>query len=467
MKPDPNLSSRNGRVLSVTVTDIAMPGDAGVAKADDFVVFVPGTIPGDRVTIRIVKRERRYGHGEVVAIEEPSPLRVEPACPHFGACGGCTIQSMDYAGQLEMKASHLRESLKRIGRLDVAEDRFEEITPSPRVYLYRSKIELTFGYHGNAVIAGMRGSMTAGGPARSVVLPVPGCRIFSEGLKRILDVVEDHIHREGLFPYDERTKRGTLRHLVLKESKATGRIMAIVETKGGQDHGMGELFRRLKQETPHVTSLWRAVNDRPGSYIDYGRLRHEGGERYIEESLTGLTLRVYPASFFQPNPAGAALIYERVGRIAAELKAGNVLGLYCGMAPMEFVLSRHSQNVVGVDSSRANIENARENALLNGIGNCSFLAGRVEDIVTDRSFMRPDIVVIDPPRSGVSPRGTDLITSLAPKALIYVSCNPATLARDLGRLAAAGYAVELVAPFDLFPHTSHLETLTVLKKRRR
>ncbi len=467
MKLDPSLSSRDGRTLSVTVTDIAMPGDAGVAKAGDFVVFVPGTIPGDRVAIRIVKRERRYGHGEVVAIEEPSSLRVEPACPHFGACGGCTIQSMGYAAQLEMKASHLRESLKRIGRLDVAEDRFEEITPSPRVYLYRSKIDLAFGYHDNAVIAGMRGSMTVGGPARSAVLPVPGCRIFSEGLKRILDVVEDHMHREGLFPYDERTKKGTLRHLVLRESKATGRVMAIVETKGSGDHGMDELFRRLRQETPHVTSLWRAVNDRPGSYIDYGRLRHEGGERYIEESLAGLTLRVYPASFFQPNPAGAALIYERVGRIAAELKARNVLGLYCGMAPMELVLSRHSQNVVGVDFSRANIENARENALLNGIGNCSFLAGRVEDIATGRNFMKPDVVVLDPPRSGLSPRGTDLVTNLAPRALIYVSCNPATLARDLGRLAAAGYAVELVAPFDLFPHTSHLETLTVLKKRRR
>jgi 23S rRNA (uracil1939-C5)-methyltransferase len=134
---------------------------------------------------------------------------------------------------------------------------------------------------------------------------------------------------------------------------------------------------------------------------------------------------------------------------------------------MELVLSRYSQNVIGIDSSRANIENARENALINGINNCSFLAGRVEDIVTDRSLRKPELVVTDPPRSGISPRGIDLITSLAPKTLIYVSCNPATLARDLGRLAAEGYAVELVAPFDLFPHTSHLETLTVLTKKRR
>ncbi|OPX97493.1 MAG: 23S rRNA (uracil-C(5))-methyltransferase RlmCD [Syntrophorhabdus sp. PtaB.Bin047] len=466
MKRDQDLSSRDGRALSVTVTDIAMPGDAGVAKAGDLVVFVPGTIPGDRVAIRIVKREKRYGHGEVVAIEKPSLFRVEPACPHFGACGGCTIQSMDYARQLEMKASHLKESLKRIGRLDVAEDRFEEITPSPQAYFYRSKIELAFGYKGNEVIAGMRGGTTTGGPVRSAVLPVPGCKIFSDGLQRILEVVEDHIHGEGLFPYNEQAKKGTLRHLVLREAKATGHIMVIVETKGAEDHGMGELYRRLTEKTPRISSLWRAINDRPGSYIDYSRLSHEGGERYLDESLAGLTLRIYPASFFQPNPAGAALIYERVGRIAAELKAGNVLGLYCGMAPMELVLSRYSQNVIGIDSSRANIENARENALLNGINNCSFLAGRVEDIVTDRSLRKPELVVTDPPRSGISPRGIDLITSLAPKTLIYVSCNPATLARDLGRLAAAGYAVELVAPFDLFPHTSHLETLTVLTKRR-
>ncbi|MDD3846061.1 MAG: 23S rRNA (uracil(1939)-C(5))-methyltransferase RlmD [Syntrophorhabdaceae bacterium] len=458
-----NPPSNERPTLSVTVTDIAMPGDAGVAKADDFVVFVPGTIPGDRAVIRIIKREKRFGYGEVVAIEEPSPWRVEPACPHFGACGGCTIQSMDYTKQLEMKASHLKESLRRIGRLDLAEDRFEEITPSPQTYFYRSKIELSFGYHGNNVIAGMRENTAPGGLRPPGVLPVPRCRIFSEGLGKILAVIEDHVHSEGLFPYDERSKRGTLRHLVLRESKATGRVMVILETKGAEPHGMDELYRRLTKEAPNVSSLWRAVNDRPGSYIDYGHLRHEAGERYIEESLAGLVFRVYPASFFQPNPAGAALICERVERIAATLKAGNILGLYCGMAPMELVLSRHTRNVVGVDSLKANIENARENALMNGIVNCSFLAGKVENIVMGRGLGRPDLVVIDPPRSGVSPQGTGLITTLAPGTLIYVSCNPATLARDLGRFTAAGYAIELIAPFDLFPHTSHLETLTVLK----
>jgi len=453
--------------LSVTVTDVAMPGDQGVAKVGEFVVFVPGTIPGDRVTIRIVKREKRYGYGEVIAVEEPSPHRVKPSCPHFGACGGCTIQSMEYAKQLEMKDSHLRQSLRRLGRIDVAEDRFDEITPSALIYWYRSKIELAFGDHEGHVIAGMRGGASPAGVTRPGVVPVPQCRIFSTMLEKILAVVGEHIHAEGLFPYDERRKQGTLRHLVLRESKATGQLMVILETRGDEPHGMGELYDRLTREIPQVTSLWRAINNRPGSFIDYGHLRHEGGERYIEESVAGLTFRVYPASFFQPNPAAAALLYEKIGRIAGIRNYGNVLGLYCGMGPIELVLSRHAQKVVGVDSLRENIENARENVLINSVTNCTFLAGKVEDIVMDRAFKKPDLVVIDPPRNGVSPRGMDLITKLNPGTLIYVSCNPATLARDLSRLAATGYSIERVAPFDLFPHTSHLETLTILNKKRR
>jgi 23S rRNA (uracil1939-C5)-methyltransferase len=451
--------------LVVTVTDIAMPGDEGVAKADDFVVFVPGTIPGDRVAIRIVRREKRYGYGEVVALQEPSPYRIEAPCPHFGVCGGCTIQSMDYAKQLEIKGSHLRQSLKRIGGIDVAGGRFSEITPSPLTYFYRSKIELTFGSDGNRIIAGMRESASAGGRVRPGVVPVPDCMIFSPALGEILAVVEEHTHSEGLFPYDERTKRGTLRHLILRQSKSTGNIMVIIETRGDEGHAMGELYDRLKKAVPRVTSLWRAISNRPGSYIDYSHLRHEGGERFIQETLAGLTLNVYPASFLQPNPAGAALLYEEIGRIAGSRQYGNVLGLYCGMAPIELLLSRNAQKVTGIDSLKGNIENARENASINSITNCSFLTGKVEDIVMDRGFKKPDLIVIDPPRSGLGARGMSLMTALMPATLIYVSCNPATLARDLGRLIAAGYSLERVAPFDLFPHTSHLETLTVLKRK--
>ncbi len=453
--------SGGDRHLTVTVTDIAMPGDQGVAKADDFVIFVPGTIPGDRVTIRIVKREKRYGYGEVIAIETPSPHRVDPDCPHFGRCGGCTIQSMEYEAQLELKSSHLRQSLKRIGRIDAPEDLFDDITPSPATYWYRSKVELAFGDSAKNVIAGMRGSPYPG------VVAVPECRIFSPSLKGIAAIVEDYVHAEGFSSYDERKKRGHMRHLIVRRSKTTGAMMVILETKDVELRGMAELYDRLRREVPGVTSLWRAVNNRAGSYIDYGSMHHEGGELFIEEALAGLTFHVHPASFFQPNPEAAELLYKKIDDLAAAGRYRNVLGLYCGMGPIELVLSRHAQRVVGIDSLRANIDNARENSLINGIANCSFLAGNVEDVAMDPAFKKPDLVVIDPPRSGVSPRGIDLITALTPGTIIYVSCNPATLARDLGRLTASGFTIERIAPFDLFPHTSHLETLAVLRKEKR
>ncbi len=169
------------------------------------------------------------------------------------------------------------------------------------------------------------------------------------------------MHEEGHFPYDEQARKGTLRHLVLRESKANGRIMVIVETKGTGDHRLGDLYRRLTEKTPRISSLWRAINDRPGSYIDYSRLSHEGGERYLDESLAGLTLRVYPASFFQPNPAGAALIYERVGRVVRELKAANILGLYCGMAPpwSSFCRGTHKTSSASIPRGRTSRTHGR------------------------------------------------------------------------------------------------------------
>ncbi len=452
----------------VTVTDIAMPGGAGVAKIDNFVVFIPGAVPGDRVAVRMIKREKRFGHGELIAVEEASAYRVDPPCPHFDRCGGCTMQSIQYAKQLEIKGTYLRQCLKRIGRLDIPEGIFDPVTPSPDIFWYRSKIELSFGNDlSGRVTAGMREATSPTGFNGPSIVPVPECAIFSRALGTIIGTVEDYAHSEGLFPYDEQKKNGTLRHLILRESKASGRLMVIVETKGTAPPSISELYYVLKRKIPEVTSLYRIINSRPGSYIDYSRILHEGGDLYIEESLAGLKFRVYPASFFQPNPAGASLLYERINAIASGERFRNVLGLYCGMAPIELVLARSAQNVLGVDSSRENIENARENAILNGIDNCTFVAGKVEDILLDRGFKKPDLIVVDPPRSGISPKGIDIITKLRPASLIYVSCNPATLARDLGHLVSSGYSPERVAPFDLFPHTSHLETLVVLKAVKR
>ncbi|MHB8109015.1 MAG: 23S rRNA (uracil(1939)-C(5))-methyltransferase RlmD [Syntrophorhabdaceae bacterium] len=448
----------------ITVTDIAMPTDAGVGKIDDLVVFVPGCVPGDRASVRITRREKRYAQGELIAILEPSPFRIKPECPHFGQCGGCTIQSLVYARQIELKEAHLRQSLRRIGGLDIPDDVFEAIVPSVSLWWYRSKIELSFGNYGNRVIAGMRPNMPAGYSGPSGVVPALECMTFSRSLGNIISIVEDHVHTEGLFPYDERTKTGELRHLILKESKTSGKIMAIVETKGSKPIAMDSLHYRLRREVPGFSSLYRIVNNRPGPYINYDHIIHEGGDRSIDDMIAGLQFRIYPGSFFQPNPAGAALLYERIRAIAAERKFTNVLGLYCGMAPIELLVSPYAQNVTGIDSLKVNIENARENALLNGIRNCTFTAGKVEDIAVDRGFKKPDLIIVDPPRAGISPKGMNVILTFKPASFIYVSCNPATLARDLKTLALSGYHIDRISPFDLFPHTSHIETLAILRR---
>lgn len=456
----------NGDHLTVTVTDIAMPGDRGVAKADGLVVFIPGTIPGDEVTVRIGKRQKRYAYGEVVSIVTPSPHRTDPACPHFERCGGCTIQSMEYTKQLELKNAHLRQTLRRIGRIDMPESIFDDITPSPERYRYRSKVELAFGDDGRAVVCGMYEASSSEASGRPGVVSVPECMIFNASLKEIVVAVEDFAHGESYSAYDELTKRGHLRHLIVRQSKATGALMVILEVNAADLTGMASLYDRLKREVPQVAGLHLAVNRRPGPYIDYGNVRCKGGDPFIEETVSNLTMRVYPASFFQPNPRAAELLYGKIGDLAATLQPGSVLGLYCGMGPIELLISRSAGRVTGVDSLRTNIDNARENAMVNGIGNCSFITGRVEETVKAKTLSNPDLVVIDPPRSGVSPRGIELINALSPKTIFYVSCNPATLARDLGNLVTRGFRVEKIAPFDFFPHTSHLETLAVLGKKR-
>lgn len=448
--------------FTITVTDIAMPTDAGVGKIGDLVVFVPGTVPGDRAIVRIVRHEKKYAYGELISLEQPSEFRVEPQCPHFGKCGGCTIQSLQYAKQIKIKEAHLKQSLRRIGRLDIPEQVFEAITPSPLLYWYRSKIELSFGHCGQRVIAGMRPNLAPGISNGSHVVPVHECKIFSRSLGKILTVIEDFVHNEGLFPYDEKSKTGELRHLILKESKASGKIMVIIETKGSRPIPMDALHYHLRREVPGYSSLYRIVNNRPGSFIDYSHVILEAGDRAIDEEIAGLKFRIYPGSFFQPNPAGAALLYQSIRDIAAKRTFGNVLGLYCGMAPIELAVSPHARLVAGIDSVRINIDNARENAVLNAIKNCSFTAGHVEDITIDRKAKKPDVIIVDPPRAGLSPKGMNVILTLKPASLIYVSCNPATLARDLGILTSKGYRIHRIAPFDLFPHTSHLETLAVL-----
>lgn len=450
--------------ITVEITDMAFPDGYGVAKHEGLVIFVPDCVPGDIVEIRIVKNNKKFAYGELLKIEAPSPFRVTPACPHSDICGGCTMQNLSYEKQLQVKENYLKESLKRIGRIDIANVRISSVVPSPDIHFYRSKIELAFGEDEHGIILGMRKRVPLSGKYAWDVTPLVKCDIFSEIIQKIIPLFRSFAGKNSLSAYNPLTGKGFLRHLILREAKSTGDMMAIIETTKGKLPDTTGLWQTLVQEIPNIKSLYRIINDQPGDVIHYERSSRFFGESYITESMGDISFRIYPESFFQPNPKAAHLLYARLAEFVQHESNGKVLGLYCGTGPIEIFLSRCAKEVIGIDSSHTNITAAKENCHMNGIKNCAFYEGRVENVLKTLQSGSVDLLVVDPPREGISKEGLALMFSIQPKRVAYVSCNPSTLARDLKEFLEQGYVIKGIVPFDFFPHTSHLETLAILEK---
>ncbi len=452
-----------GNRLTLEIVDMALPDGYGVGKKDGFVFFVSGLVTGDTAVIQVTREGKRFSYGETVEILEPSPHRRQAECPHFGSCGGCSLQHVSYEKQLEIKANYLRQTLARIGGVDMSHPDIAPIVPSPQQFGSRNKIELAFGMDRSGITIGLRERASPGGGYEGKVIPLTRCPLFSDALAGVIPLFASYVGRSGLLPYDPAKRTGFLRHLVLRESKSTGKMMAILETKPGVLPDASGLWRDMEDKAPMVTGFYHAVSGRNADTGLYDREELLCGEEAIRESLADLTFAIYPQSFFQPNTACADLLYRAILDLADPHPADRVVGLYSGMGPIEVFLSRKVQHVTGVDSNPANTRNALLNCRENGITNCTFIQGKVED-VRARLPRKPDILVIDPPRGGITPQGLKTIAALEPRKFIYVSCNPSTFARDLTALRDHGYHPRKIVPFDAFPHTSHLETVALLER---
>jgi 23S rRNA (uracil1939-C5)-methyltransferase len=450
--------------ISLEIVDVTLPDGYGVGKKDNFVFFVPGGVTGDLATVRVTREGKRFSYGEIVEMVNPSPYRLAPGCSHFGSCGGCTLQHIAYGKQLEIKENHLVQALTRIGGVDASTAEISPIVPAPEQFYSRNKIEMAFGWDRSGIIIGLRERVSPTEKYEGKVIGLVQCPAFSETLGAIIPVFTEHLNRSGLLPYDPIKKKGFLRRLTLRESRSTGKMMAILETSPGAIPDLTNLWRELSDKAPEIASFYRAINSRSSDTGLYDREEHLFGAPSIEETVSGLVFDIYPQSFFQPNTAVADLLYRTILDVACPDPRHRALGLYSGMGPIEMLLARRVSEVTGVDSNPANIINARLNCRKNGIENCSFIEGRVENLTT-RLPRKPHILVIDPPRGGISKEGLSFIAKLEPEKFIYVSCNPSTLARDLGFLANHGYRPRKIIPFDAFPHTSHLETLALLERR--
>ena len=459
----------------VTVADAGAEGMA-VAKVDGLVVFVPFVVPGDVIDIQLYKKKKNYAEGRAVHFHRMSDLRVEPLCPHFGICGGCKWQTMNYDAQLEAKQRQVRDNLERLGAVDCSGMR--PICGSEQTSYYRNKLEFTFSNRAWRTAEQLaKGEDTHPNGALGFhipqvfdkVLPIEHCALQAAPSNEIRLAVQRYAEENRLEFYDIRNHTGYLRNLVVRNT-STGDWMVIAIIASEDTAPLFPLLDMLHEKFPQITSLQYIINTKMNdSYGDLAVHTYRGAD-HIEERMAGyegrpdLRFIINPKSFYQTNSAQAQRLYSHVAEFA-ELDPGDTLyDLYTGTGTIALFLASMCRRVVGIEYVEEAIADAKENAKLNGFGNTSFHAGDMAQVLTSEFIAqhgRPDVVVTDPPRAGMHEKVVAQLLKAAPRKIVYVSCNPATQARDL-QLLSARYRVGRIQPVDMFPHTHHVENVVEL-----
>ena len=449
---------RPGQEITLDVDRVALEG-RGVGRVEDLVVFVDKALPGERVRARVGPMKKNFVQARTLEVLRPSPERVAGRCAHLDVCGGCTWQELGYEAQLDVKTGLVREALERLGGfrdLDVP-----RALASPLPFFYRNKMEFSF-------FAGRDGEMVLGLHTPGTfdqVFDLEACHLMSEQSNRIVTRVRELASRSGKPAYHTRRHEGFWRYLVVRESKATGDTMVNLVTHDGPIPNQHELVEALVTEFPSIVSLLRNVNTRRATIAvgEREEVLHGGSE--IEERLGGLRFRITASSFFQTNTHQAERLFELAVEWAGLTGAEDVLDLYAGTGAISLFLASRARRVTGIELVPDAVAMAERNAVLNGVDNCRFLSGEVRDFFRKRAgeAAAAQVVIVDPPRAGLHEDVTRALRLLQPRRIVYVSCNPATLARDLQILCQGGiYTLRRVQPVDMFPHTYHVETLALL-----
>ena len=451
---------RRGDTLSLTVDDLAFGGE-GVGRADGYVVFVRGGLPGDRLRVRLTEARSRFGRGVIEAVEEPSADRVEAPCPYFGRCGGCRLQHLAYPAQLRFKAKQVADCIARIaGVRDVP---IRPIIGAPELYGYRNKMEFTVAPAPTpeGMVVGLHEA-----DRYDRVLDIERCLIQSDVMNGLLAEARAFFVERKLPVYEQESGEGLLRFLMLREGKRTGEAMVNVVTSAPQVSELAPLADRLRSRMGHTPSVILNVNPKKAS-VAVGVEEHLlAGRDHIREALGGLLFQISANSFFQTNTLQAERLFALVEESTDLGGSETVVDLYSGTGAISLLLARRCRWVYGIEVAQAAVDDAQRNATANGIENCTFLAREVRGVLPQliSRGIRAEVVVADPPRAGFHPKALRTLLTLAPGRIVYVSCNPATLARDLGELQRGGYRIEWVQPLDMFPHTPHIEAVARLHR---
>ncbi len=501
----------------------------GVGRADGYTLFVSGALPGERIQARVLKTKKQYGYAKLLKVLNESPDRVQAPCPIYTQCGGCQLQHMSYAGQLEWKRQHVIDNLERIGKLTVqkqagsddadsqlVEGTVTENTPIPGASAEGTTVKSSVdqNMHSSAAEAHVpdvqhpADASTSMNPIVSAshairVLPTLGMSepwryrnkaqvpigqqdgqlvggFYARGSHRIVDMqsclIQDSRNDElvnkvkaigqelHIQPYNEETGEGILRHVVVKVGFATNEMMIVLVTNGERLPRKPEWIERIRAEMPQVVSICQNINTKQTNVIFGDETRTLWGRDVIHDYIGDVKFAISARSFYQVNPVQTEVLYEKAVQYAGLTGKETVIDAYCGIGTISLFLAQHAKRVYGVEIVKEAIEDARKNAELNGMTNVEFEVGASEDVIPrwKEQGITADVIVVDPPRKGCDPRLLETIVQMQPEKVVYVSCNPSTLARDLQVLEAGGYRTVEVQPVDMFPHTVHVESVALL-----
>lgn len=443
---------QKNQIHTVTITGYTAEG-LGVTRIDGRVIFVHNAVRGEICTIRILKILKNVAFARVEEILERSPARCEPDCPHYPACGGCDFRHITYEEELEAKRQRVEDVLRRVGGVDIA---VGEVIGAESVDGYRNKCQLPVSP------AGKLGFYRA---RSHDVVSALDCRLQTPQANAIAIAVEAYLRNCSVPAYDETTGKGLLRHLYVRTNQA-GEALVCVVVNGSRLPQEEELIRRVRKACSKTAGVVLNVNKQDTNVILGDAYRTLWGEDCLTDTLCGLTFRLSAPSFYQVNHAQAERLYEKAIEFAALTGQETVLDLYCGAGTITLSMARYAKRVIGAEIVPEAVENAKENAQINGITNAEFFcgdAGTIAQTLAERE-LRPDVIVVDPPRKGLGDEVIPVIAAMGAKRVVYVSCDPGTLARDVKRFAAAGYQASRAAAVDLFPRTRHIETAVLLSR---
>ncbi|MGR3205559.1 23S rRNA (uracil(1939)-C(5))-methyltransferase RlmD [Bacillus glycinifermentans] len=442
----------------VVFEDLTHEG-AGVAKVDGFPVFVPNALPDEKAKIKVTRVKKGFAFGRLIDLKEESRFRTKAPCPIYKQCGGCQLQHINYEGQLLYKQKQVKDVLERIGKLDLSRVTVHPTLGMEDPWNYRNKAQVPVGTREGGLVAGFYQQRS------HEIIDMNKCLIQQSENDRVVQAIKEICNRYGIKAYDEERHKGWLRHIMVRYGVATGEMMVVFITKTNDFPHKNAIMKEITASFPHVKSIVQNINPKKTNVIFGDETTVIWGEEYIYDTIGDIKFAISARSFYQVNPEQTKVLYDKALEYAELNGEETVIDAYCGIGTISLFLAKQAKKVYGVEIVPEAIEDAKRNAELNGIKNAEFEVGEAEVVIPKwyEEGISADTLVVDPPRKGCDEALLRTILEMKPKRVVYVSCNPGTLARDLRVLEDGGYVTLEVQPVDMFPHTAHVECVAVLE----